>query len=197
MIDRVMLPEWIDDDGLVLRRWAAEDAEALHAVITESVSHLRPWVTWLDEDSCSIEGLRVLIAEWEREWQDGRSVGLGVFVGERVAGGCSLEVRSDATGLLEIGYWLHPAFCGQGLATRAVRLVTEAALAAPDVRAVEIRHDEANKASGRVPRRLGYALVGTAPNPAPAPADSGIDLIWRLPSDSPVVRQRDRSSCGP
>jgi hypothetical protein len=80
---------------------------------------------------------------------------------------------------LEIGYWLHPAFRGHGLATRAARLLTEAALAVPGVRAVEIRHDKANAASSAVPRRLGYTLVGEAPNRAPPPADSGTDLVWR------------------
>lgn len=104
---------------------------------------------------------------------------LGMFVGERIAGGCSLTARADATGVWKIGYWLHPGFRGHGLATRAARLLTEAALAVPDVRAVEIRHDQANAASSAVPRRLGYTLVGKAPNRAPAPADSGTDLVWR------------------
>jgi ribosomal-protein-serine acetyltransferase len=174
-----MLPERMEDDGLVLRRWVLGDAEALDAVMAESASHLRPWVTWVDQEATSIEGRRAFIAEREREWQDGGSVLLGMFVGERIAGGCSLNVRPDAAGVVEIGYWLHPAFRGHGLATRAARLLTEAVLAAPDVRAVEIRHDQANAASGGVPRRLGYALVGKAPNRAPAPADSGTDLVWR------------------
>lgn len=169
----------MDDDGLVLRRWVVGDAEALHAVIAESASHLRPWVTWVDEENSSIEGRRVFIAEREHEWRSGGSILLGMFVGARVAGGCSLNVRADAAGVLEIGYWLHPAFQGHGLATRAARLLTEAALALPDVRVVEIRHDQANAASSAVPRRLGYTLVGTARNRAPAPADSGTDLVWR------------------
>jgi RimJ/RimL family protein N-acetyltransferase len=174
-----MLPERMEDDGLVLRRWVVGDAEALHAVIAESASHLRPWVTWVEDENISIEQRGTFIADREREWQAGGSVLLGMFVGERIAGGCSLNVRADTTGVLEIGYWLHPAFRGHGLATRAARLLTEAALAEPDVRAVEIRHDKANTASGAVPRRLGYTLVGTAPNRAPAPADSGTDLVWR------------------
>jgi ribosomal-protein-serine acetyltransferase len=174
-----MLPERMEDDGLLLRRWVVSDAEALHAVMAESASHLRPWVTWVDQADASIESRRAFIAEREREWQGGGSVLLGIFVGDHVAGGCSLNVRVDAAGVLEIGYWLHPAFRGHGLATRAARLLTEAALARPDVRAVEIRHDEANAASGAVPRRLGYTLVGDAPNHAPAPADSGTDLVWR------------------
>jgi ribosomal-protein-serine acetyltransferase len=174
-----MLPERMEDDGLVLRRWVVGDAEALHAVIAESAAHLRPWVTWVDEEDTSVERRRMFIAEREREWQAGGSVLLGMFVGERIAGGCSLIVRADETAVLEIGYWLHPAFRGHGLATRAARLLTEAALALPGVRAVEIRHDQANAASTGVPRRLGYTRVGNAPNRAPAPADSGTDLVWR------------------
>jgi ribosomal-protein-serine acetyltransferase len=180
-----MLPERMEEDGLVLRRWVVGDAEALYAVIAESASHLRPWVTWIDEEGTSMEGLRGSIAERERarerkrEWRAGGSVLLGIFVGERIAGGCSLNVRADAAGVLEIGYWLHPAFRGHGLATRAARLLTEAALAVPEVRAVEIRHDQANAASSAVARRLGYTLVGEAPNRAPAAADSGTDLVWR------------------
>lgn len=170
----------MEDDGLVLRRWVVADAEALHVVLAESASHLRPWVAWVEEEGgTSIEHRRAFIAEREREWRGGGSVLLGMFVGERIAGGGSLTVRTDAPGVVEIGYWLHPAFRGHGLATRAARLLTEAAVAQPGVRAVEIRHDKANAASGAVPRRLGYTLVGEAPNRAPAPADSGTDQVWR------------------
>lgn len=169
----------MEDDGLLLRRWLVSDAEALHATLAESAPDLRPWVTWVDQEGASLETQREFIAAREREWQGGGSVLLGIFVGDRVAGGCSLSVRADEPGVLEIGYWLHPAFRGHGLATRAAGLLTEAALAVPDARAVEIRHDEANEASGAVPQRLGYTLVGHAPNRAPAPADSGTDLVWR------------------
>jgi ribosomal-protein-serine acetyltransferase len=181
-----MMPERMEDDGLLLRRWVVGDAEALHAVMAESASHLRPWVTWVDEEDTSVERRRVLIAE--RECRGGGSTLLGMFVGERIAGGCSLTVSTEVAGVLEIGYWLHPAFRGHGLATRAARLLTEAALAEPGVRAVEIRHDKANVASGEVPRRLGYTLVGEAPNRAPAPADSGTDLVWcRTPVPQSLV----------
>src|SRR5664279_6605741 len=98
-----MLPERIEDDGLVLRRWVVGDAEALDAVVAESTSHLRPWVTWVDEEDTSIEGRRVFIAEREREWRAGRSVLLGVVVGERIAGGCSLTVRAGSAEVVQIG----------------------------------------------------------------------------------------------
>jgi ribosomal-protein-serine acetyltransferase len=176
-----MLSERMEDDGLVVRRWVVGDAEALHAALAESASHLRPWVRWAEEDDTSVEGRRAFIAEREHDPESGvaGSVLLGVFVGERIAGGCSVAVRADAPGVAEIGYWLHPAFRGHGLATRAARLLAAAVLAEPGVDAVEIRHDKANAASGAVPRRLGYTLVGEAPNRAPALADSGTALVWR------------------
>ena len=174
----VILPERIEDDGLVLRRWIASDAEALHAVTADSASDLRPWAAWIDAREISIEGQRAFIAASEREWRGGELLRLGIFVGEHIAGGCSLSARPGVFGVWEIGYWLAPAFRGHGLATRAARLLTEAALADPDVRAVEIRHDKANVASGAVPRRLGYTLIGEAPNAVPAQADSGTDMVW-------------------
>src|ERR1700678_4467545 len=102
-----MLPERIEDEGLVLRRWVLGDAEGLQAAIAESTSHLRPWVRWVEEEDGSLEGRRALIAERERDWRAGRSVLLGMFIGERIAGGCSLTARGGTAGVLEIGYWLH------------------------------------------------------------------------------------------
>ncbi len=59
---------------------------------------------------------------------------------------------------LEIGYWIHPAFIGRGLATAAARLVTEAAFSVPGIDRVEIHHDRANEISGAIPRKLGFTL---------------------------------------
>lgn len=173
------LPERIEGDGIVLRRWTPDDAEAMQRAVAESADHLRPWVRWVDEEPATVEGRRALIAAWEREWRDGGAVLLGIFVDGRVAGGCGLDPGGEP-GVLEIGYWLHPAFLGRGLATRAAHLLTEAALALPGTAAVEIRHDRVNAASAAVPRRLGYRLAGQAPNPKAAPADEGVDEVWRV-----------------
>jgi RimJ/RimL family protein N-acetyltransferase len=116
-----MLPERMEDDGLVLRRYATGEAEAC-------------------------------IAERERMAQGPGALSLGMFIGERIAGGCSLAIGPDADGVARIGYWLYPVFRGHGLATRAARMLTEAALAISDVDAVEIRHDEADPASAGVGR---------------------------------------------
>jgi ribosomal-protein-serine acetyltransferase len=48
---------------------------------------------------------------------------------------------------------------------------------------VEIHHDAANVASGRIPAKLGYARLGERPaadlQPA-APGEVGTDVVWQF-----------------
>ena len=86
-------------------------------------------------------------------------------------------------GALEIGYWVHAAFVRRGIASKAAALLTDAAFAIPDIERVEIHHDKANSASAGVPRRLGYRFVGEQRDEVTAPADSGIECVWRIERD--------------
>jgi ribosomal-protein-serine acetyltransferase len=178
-MDASRLPELIEGDGVVLRRWRVADAPAQHRAILESIEHLRPWMPWIAEEPQPLERRAELIAAWEREWELGGDVYLAIMAGSEVAGGAGLHRRIGPGGL-EIGYWLHPAFTGRGLATAAAWARARAALALDGIDHVEIRHDRANAASGAVPVRLGFVLAGEQANPAPAPADSGTDLVWRM-----------------
>jgi len=92
-------------------------------------------------------------------------------------------VSADRTGrddLVEVGYWLHPAHTGRGLATAAAAEVVEFAFALDGVRRVQIRHDAANTASGGVPRRLGFTEVGrrTPPREPAFGSRAGVDVVW-------------------
>jgi hypothetical protein len=57
----VRLPERIEGDGLVLRRWREEDAGLLHEAVVDSVEHLRPWMPWIADEPMSVEQRRNLI----------------------------------------------------------------------------------------------------------------------------------------
>jgi ribosomal-protein-alanine N-acetyltransferase len=59
-----------------------------------------------------------------------------------------------------IGYWLVGPVRGQGLATRAVRLLTQWAVAELGLREIELRVEQANHASLRVAEVCGYVRVG-------------------------------------
>jgi ribosomal-protein-serine acetyltransferase len=170
------LPERI---GILLRRWRVSDAEAQHRAVVESAEHLRPWMAWMAREPQPLEQRRAMLAEWERQWADGGDAAYGVFVDGRVAGSCGLHRRLGPQAL-EIGYWIHVDFVRRGLATSAARLLTDAAFAVPGIESVEIHHDKANVASQGVPRGLGYRLVGEREDGKFAPAELGVELIWRI-----------------
>jgi RimJ/RimL family protein N-acetyltransferase len=180
----VRLPELLEGERVLLRRWRVSNAEALGRAVAESAEHLRPWMEWISQEPLDLEQRRAMLERWGEEWAAGGDVVMGVFtqdgvVAERVVGGCGLHRRIGPGGL-EIGYWIHPAFTRQGLATEAAALLTEGAFSVPEVDHVEIHHDQANRASGGIPRRLGFSFQGEARPGTVAPEGVGIDWVWRM-----------------
>jgi RimJ/RimL family protein N-acetyltransferase len=148
-----MLPDLVEGQGILLRRWRVHDAEVLSQAVTESANHLRPWMAWMAHEPLDIEQRRAMIRRSEVTWAHGGDVMLGVFKDGLVAGGFGLHRRVGPGGV-EIGYWIHARFIRQGLATTASGLLTGALFFVPSVDRVEIHHDRANAASARVPRKL-------------------------------------------
>jgi ribosomal-protein-serine acetyltransferase len=175
----IRLPEHIEGQGLVIRRWRPSDAEILAGAVAESIDHLRPWMEWIAEEPVAVDQRRTRIERWEEEWARGGDVFLGVFERGRVAGSSGLHRRIGPGGL-EIGYWIHPAFTHRGLATATAQLVTEAAFSVPGIDRVEIHHDRANEISGAIPRKLGFTFVGETADEIATPAEVGIECVWRM-----------------
>jgi ribosomal-protein-serine acetyltransferase len=176
------LPERIEGSGLLIRRWVEDDAQTLERIVTESVEHLRPWMEWVVHEPMTIEQRRELIRSWERGWRAGGDVTLGIFRDRAAVGATGMHRRVGPSGL-EIGYWVHPAFLRQGVAGGASALVTDAAFTVPGIEFVEIHHDKANVASSAVPAKLGFTLVDEHPDGVEAPAEVGIECVWRMERD--------------
>jgi ribosomal-protein-serine acetyltransferase len=158
-----------------LRHWREEDAEALQRAVAESADHLRPWMPWVDSGPRTVAQRRAWIASLDR----GGDEVFGIFENGEVVGGCGLHRRLGTDGL-EIGYWIHVAHTRRGHATQTVRLLLERAFADPAIERVEIHHDRANVASRGVPVKLGFEHVGDRPEPQKAPAEEGVESVWRL-----------------
>lgn len=171
---RAVLPERIESDGVVLRRWVVDDAEALSRAIAESADHLRPWMDWMAHEPKTLEQRRTMVVQWERDWRSGGDVVLGIFVDDQVVGGCGLH-RVGASGL-EMGYWVHASYGGQGIGTAAARLLADAALSVPGITHVEIHMNKANAASSAIARRLGFRFLGETDDGTDRP----IRCAWRM-----------------
>ena len=176
-------PERFVRGDLLVRRWRRTDVLAMAAAVAESVEHLRPWMPWVAFEPLSPADRQALLGRWDRAWQTGEEFNYALFAGGRVVGSCGM-MRRIGPGGIEIGYWVHPRHLRRGYATVAAASLTDAAFGLPGVTHVEIHHDVANVASGRVPERLGFGLVGDEPRPAEAPGETGTNRVWRLARDA-------------
>ena len=163
---------------LQLRHWTDADAPALSAAIAESLEHLRPWMAWAADEPLSDAARRAWIRLVERERLAGGDRLFGMWLGDRVVGGCGLHRRIGPGGL-ELGYWVRATDLRRGIATEGVRRLCALAFAEPSVGRVEIHHDRANAASGRVAAAAGFRLTGEHTDGVSAPAEEGIERIWR------------------
>ncbi|MEV3973495.1 GNAT family N-acetyltransferase [Streptomyces sp. NPDC050698] len=170
-------------DQVELRRWRVDDIENLHRAITESRDHLLPWMPFAaTHDRKQGEGF---LAYAEEQWGTGQEYNYAITSGGVVVGSCGLHRRIGPGGL-DIGYWLHHAWTGKGLATMAAAALVQAGRDLPGIDRIEIHHDEANSASGAVARRLGFSEVERVrvPGGPKAPGETGAQVRWRLPIGS-------------
>ncbi|MFD3701063.1 GNAT family N-acetyltransferase [Streptomyces sp. NPDC058646] len=170
----------IELDGLTLRCFDPEaDLPEFFRVIEESLEHLRPWMPWVAEHS--LARTSDFLARRRELWARGEVFTYAIVVDGAIVGACQLfRCGETPHNGREIGYWLHPAATGRGLATRTARALVEQAFLLPGVDYVEVVHDPANRASGAVPARLGFTEHLRRPAERLAPAGTGEDRVWRL-----------------
>ncbi|RCH68930.1 N-acetyltransferase [Streptomyces sp. SDr-06] len=168
------------DDSLTLRAFDAEaDLPEYFRVIEESLEHLRPWMPWVAEHG--LARTTDFLARRAGRWASGDEYTYAIVLDGAIVGACGLFRRDDTREeVREIGYWLHPAATGRGVATRTARALVDQAFRLPGVDAVEVVHDAANRSSAAVPARLGFAEHLRRPNEPLAPAETGVDQIWQL-----------------
>jgi RimJ/RimL family protein N-acetyltransferase len=187
----------IEHAPVTLRRFRAEDVDALFGAVTESLEHLRPWMPWAaDYSRASAEEY---LARSIKGWDEGTEYNYAILTGAALTEAALTEaaVARDAQagrvlvgsiglmtrcgpGGLEIGYWVHRAYTGRGLATAATAALVEEAFGLPGVDWVEIVHDELNVASGQIPRKLGFTEAERRPLDWPPPSGTGTGVVWRL-----------------
>ncbi|HEX6357093.1 GNAT family N-acetyltransferase [Actinophytocola sp.] len=167
---------------VTLRRVRESDAATLYDVVVESLDHLRPWMAWV-ADGYSVAAAKEFVSGSQEDWEQGNAYNYAIFVQGRMAGVAGLMARIGPGGL-EIGYWLHPAFVGRGVATRTASLLAAEAFRT-GVQRVEIVTDVANLRSAAIPKRLGFVEVErrSPPQEPITPGEDGVDIVWRLTPD--------------
>jgi RimJ/RimL family protein N-acetyltransferase len=141
-------------------------------------------MAWVAAEPLSLEERLRKITRWSTRLDAGEDFSFAI--GGELLGGCGLHRRIAPDGL-ELGYWARGDRTGQGVATDAARALVQAAFSVDGITHVEIHHDAANAASRRIPEKVGFTCIGERPDDIVAPAEVGIDVIWRLDRD-PATR---------
>ena len=153
-------PPRIETERLLLRPWIAEDAEALHEALTESVEHLEPWIPWATPHAPTMEQTETRLGIWLDEFINGDTFLYAAFdrSDSTLVGGIGFFPRIGPAAL-EIGYWMRMSRAGAGFATEATEAMTAVGLRVCGIERLEIHMDPSNVPSRRVPEKLGYRLL--------------------------------------
>ncbi|WP_298346941.1 GNAT family protein [Ferrimicrobium sp.] len=173
-------PEILPAGWLRCRLIEEGDVARLYDAVVASRADLRQWMPWAADDY-TIDMAEEFISAQLR--LDGQLAAEAVYVpydaDHPFLGSFGLHARLGP-GVLEIGYWVDSRQTRRGVATLTTALLTEAALSIPGIDRVEVHHDEANRASGGVPRRLGYTLIDSVKREPEAPGEIGVNCRWQL-----------------
>ena len=143
--------------GVVLRPARADDPAELAAVVEQ---HRDPEVqrfTWIPE-TYELVNAEAFLANAERGWREGDLATLVVDVDGAYRG--TVDLRPEDGAWAELGFGLHPAARGRGVATRAVTALLGWGFDALGLAGVTWRADVENTASLRVAQRCGFTVEG-------------------------------------
>lgn len=153
-------PARIETARLVLRPLAPDEAELLHDAIVVSLDELKRWMPWAVGEPKPLGETRRYIAESAAAFEAGEDFTYLVLSADEseVVGSTGLHPRCGE-GCLEIGYWVRSDRAGRGYATEVTCALTRIGLGLDGVERIVIECDPENRASRRIPERLGYTLV--------------------------------------
>jgi RimJ/RimL family protein N-acetyltransferase len=158
-------PEKIESERLYIRPCLPDDGKIVHETIVRSKEQLKMWLPFAKEDRTVDEvedGIRQSYAEFIKR-TDFR---LHIFLKEtdEFIGSTGFHRVDWEIPKVEIGYWLDTRHTRKGYMREVVQTLTTFAFDTLQVNRVEIRCDEKNIASRRIPEKLGYVLEGTLRN---------------------------------
>ena len=145
----------IAGDGLVLREWAAGDVDAMVVLFDEeSVDVWTPLESPFDGDAA-----RRYLDRAHRLREKGLGIQLAITTDGSTPLGEVLLFESGEPATAELAYAVGLAHRGQGLASRAVRLVLEFAAQSCGISDYMLKISPANTASQAVARDSGFQLT--------------------------------------
>jgi RimJ/RimL family protein N-acetyltransferase len=172
----------IETDRLVVRCYQPSDAALLKAAIDASLDALRPWMPWAHNEPQPVAEKVSLLRQFRGRFDLGQDFVYGAFdrAETESLGSSGLHARLGP-GAREIGYWVHAAHAGKGLATEIAGALTRTGFEIEQLHRIEIHCSPDNARSMAVARKLGYVHEATLRERFEQPDGSRRDtMIWTM-----------------
>jgi RimJ/RimL family protein N-acetyltransferase len=160
-----LLSQEVSDGIVLLRPFRLEDAQETFNAVRESLTDLKPWMSWA-YDAYSLSDTREFIRLTRARWQEGTLFAFAITDARSglILGGCSLSHIHPVYHLCNLGYWVRSSRHGNGIAGRATRIAARYAFEKVGLVRVEIVIAPENEASLRVAKKVGAHYEGVLRN---------------------------------
>jgi len=162
---KVLLSQELADGVILLHPFRLDDAQETFAAVGESLTDLKPWMSWAHNDY-SIQQANEFIRVTRARWEEGTLFAFVITDAKSgsVLGGCSLSHIHPVYHLCNLGYWVRTSRRGEGIAVRATKLAARYAFEKVGLIRVEIVMAIDHSASRRVAEKAGARYEGILHN---------------------------------
>jgi ribosomal-protein-serine acetyltransferase len=166
-------------EGIELRQFRPEDAEAVFESVERHRAYLRQWLPWV-EQTHSAEDIREFIARAQGQFEAGQGPQAAIWVDGKPAGSLGCHPIDWGNRNCSIGYWIDPGLQGRGIVTWCCAAMLDYLFGELGLHRVEIRCATGNTRSCAIPERLGFIREGVA-REAEWVNDRWLDLVvWSM-----------------
>ena len=160
-----MFSQEVTDGTVLLRPFRLEDAQETFTAVRESLTDLKPWMSWAYDDY-SLKDTKEFIRITRACWPEGTLFAFAITDAKNglILGGCSLSHVHPVYHMCNLGYWVRSSRRGRGIAGRAALLAARYAFEKVGLVRVEIVVALENKASVRVAEKVGAHYEGILRN---------------------------------
>lgn len=157
--------------------------EAVGRAVLASLDHLRPWMAWAVHEPSSFEERLERMRTSRGHFDLGSDYSYAIFDSAQgeLLGVIALKLGPDVDER-ELGYWLHHAHCGKGIALEAALAVVRVGFDIEGLENIDLRTDPDNVRSARLAEKLGF--LGPVLDPLSTPTADGAKrdtLVYSMP----------------
>jgi RimJ/RimL family protein N-acetyltransferase len=151
----------LTDGAVILRPFRSDDAIPLYQAVRESLTELKPWMSWAHDaylQADAADFIRITRARWEEKTLFAFAI-IDSKTGD-VLGGCSLSHKHPIFHYCNLGYWVRTSRHGEGIAGCAAKLASRYGFEHGGIIRAEVVIAVGNDKSIRVAEKIGAHYEG-------------------------------------